>query len=57
MVEDVASFGGMLQLSVRLGNTQLFIVADRSSKQINGPCRLDIDPVNPGLEDFMITSR
>jgi ABC-type Fe3+/spermidine/putrescine transport system ATPase subunit/ABC-type sulfate transport system permease component len=44
MVEDIASFGGMLQLSVRLGNTPLSIVADRSSNQINGPCRLDIDP-------------
>jgi molybdate transport system permease protein len=45
MVEDIASFGSMLQLSVRLGNTPLLIVADgRTSTQINGPCRLDIDP-------------
>jgi molybdate transport system ATP-binding protein/molybdate transport system permease protein len=44
MIEDIASFGGMLQLSVRLGNTPLFIVADRSVDPINGPCRLDIDP-------------
>jgi molybdate transport system ATP-binding protein/molybdate transport system permease protein len=43
-VEDIASFGGMFQLSARLGNTQLLIVADRSSNQINGPCRIDIDP-------------
>jgi ABC-type Fe3+/spermidine/putrescine transport system ATPase subunit/ABC-type sulfate transport system permease component len=44
MVEDIASFGSMLQLSVRLGNTPLLIVADGTSTQINGPCRLDIDP-------------
>jgi molybdate transport system permease protein len=44
MVEDIASFGSMHQLSVRLGNTPLLIVADGSSTQINEPCRLDIDP-------------
>lgn len=44
MIEDIASFGGMLQLSVRLGNTTLFVLADRSVDPINGPCRLNIDP-------------
>jgi ABC-type Fe3+/spermidine/putrescine transport system ATPase subunit/ABC-type sulfate transport system permease component len=44
MVEDIASFGSMLQFSVRLGDTPLLIVADGSSTQIDGPCRLDIDP-------------
>jgi ABC-type sugar transport system ATPase subunit len=44
MIEDIASFGGRLQLSIRLGNVPLFVLADRSLNQINGPCRLDIDP-------------
>jgi ABC-type Fe3+/spermidine/putrescine transport system ATPase subunit/ABC-type sulfate transport system permease component len=44
MVEDIASFGGVLQLSVRLGNTSLSVLTDRSADPINGPCRLDIDP-------------
>ena len=44
MIEDIASFGAMLQLSVRLGNVPLLVLADRSLNRINGPCRLDIDP-------------
>jgi ABC-type Fe3+/spermidine/putrescine transport system ATPase subunit/ABC-type sulfate transport system permease component len=43
-IEDVASFGGMLQLCVRLGNVRLRVLADPSLDPINGPCRLDIDP-------------
>ncbi len=44
MVEDIASFGGVLQLSVRLGNTSLSVLTDRSADPVNGPCRLNIDP-------------
>jgi ABC-type Fe3+/spermidine/putrescine transport system ATPase subunit/ABC-type sulfate transport system permease component len=43
-IEDIAPFGGMLQLSVRLGNTSLFLRADRSFNQMNRLCRFDIDP-------------
>jgi ABC-type Fe3+/spermidine/putrescine transport system ATPase subunit/ABC-type molybdate transport system permease subunit len=43
-IEDIASFGGVLQLSVRLGNTSLSVLTDRSADPINGPCRLNIDP-------------
>jgi ABC-type Fe3+/spermidine/putrescine transport system ATPase subunit/ABC-type sulfate transport system permease component len=43
-IEDVASLGGMLQLSVRLGGIQLRVLTDPSLDPINGPCRLDIDP-------------
>jgi ABC-type sugar transport system ATPase subunit/ABC-type sulfate transport system permease component len=43
-IEDVTSFGGRLQLSVRLGTTPLLVLADRSLNQIDGPCRLNIDP-------------
>jgi molybdate transport system permease protein len=43
-IEDIAPFGGMLQLSVRLGNTSLFVRADRSFNQMNRLCRFDIDP-------------
>ena len=43
-IEDIAPFGGMLQLSVRLGNTLLFVRADRSFSQMNRLCRFDIDP-------------
>jgi ABC-type Fe3+/spermidine/putrescine transport system ATPase subunit/ABC-type sulfate transport system permease component len=43
-IEDVASLGGMLQLSVRLGGIKLRVLTDPSFNPINGPCRLDIDP-------------
>jgi molybdate transport system permease protein len=43
-IGDVASLGGMLQLSVRLGGIQLRVLTDPSFDPINGPCRLDIDP-------------
>jgi molybdate transport system permease protein len=43
-IEDVASLGSMLQLSVRLGGILLRVLADPSFDPINGPCRLDIDP-------------
>ena len=43
-IGDVASLGGMLQLSVRLGGIQLRVLTDPSLDPINGPCRLDIDP-------------
>jgi molybdate transport system permease protein len=43
-IQDVASFGAMLQLTVRLGDAQLSILAHRSSDPIIGPCRLNIDP-------------
>jgi len=43
-IEDIAPFGGMLQLSVRLGNTSLLVRADRSFNQMNRLCRFDIDP-------------
>jgi ABC-type Fe3+/spermidine/putrescine transport system ATPase subunit/ABC-type sulfate transport system permease component len=43
-IEDVASLGGMLQLSVRLGSNLMRVLADPSFDPINGPCRLDIDP-------------
>jgi ABC-type Fe3+/spermidine/putrescine transport system ATPase subunit/ABC-type sulfate transport system permease component len=43
-IEDIAPFGGMLQLSVRLGNTSLFVRVDRSFNQMNRLCRVDIDP-------------
>ena len=43
-IEDIAPFGGMLQLSVRLGNTSLLLRADRSFNQMNRLCRFDIDP-------------
>jgi ABC-type Fe3+/spermidine/putrescine transport system ATPase subunit len=43
-IQDVASFGAMLQLIVRLGNTQLSVLAQRSTNPIIGACRLNIDP-------------
>jgi ABC-type Fe3+/spermidine/putrescine transport system ATPase subunit len=43
-IQDVASFGAMLQLSVRLGGTPLCVLAHRSFDPITGPCRLNIDP-------------
>jgi ABC-type Fe3+/spermidine/putrescine transport system ATPase subunit/ABC-type sulfate transport system permease component len=43
-IEDITPFGGMLRLSVRLGNTSLFVLAGRGLNQINKPCRFDIDP-------------
>jgi ABC-type Fe3+/spermidine/putrescine transport system ATPase subunit/ABC-type sulfate transport system permease component len=43
-IEDVTSFRGTLQLRVRLGSTPLLVLADRSLNQIEGPCRLNIDP-------------
>jgi ABC-type Fe3+/spermidine/putrescine transport system ATPase subunit/ABC-type sulfate transport system permease component len=43
-IENVASFGVMLQLSVRLGDTPLCVLADRSFDPVTGPCRLNIDP-------------
>ena len=44
VVEDITSFGGMLQLSVRLGNTPLLVLTERSTDQINRRCRLNIAP-------------
>jgi ABC-type Fe3+/spermidine/putrescine transport system ATPase subunit len=41
---DVASFGAMLQLSVRLGGTSLSVLTHRSLDPITGPCRVNIDP-------------
>jgi len=43
-IQDVASFGAMLQLSVRLGGVLLSVLAHRSLDPIIGPCRLSIDP-------------
>jgi ABC-type Fe3+/spermidine/putrescine transport system ATPase subunit len=43
-IQDVASFGAMLQLSVRLGGISLCVLAHRSLDPITGPCRLNIDP-------------
>jgi ABC-type Fe3+/spermidine/putrescine transport system ATPase subunit/ABC-type sulfate transport system permease component len=43
-IEDVTPFGGRLQLSVRLGNTPLLVLADRNFNQTDGSCRLNIDP-------------
>ncbi|MBV8143130.1 MAG: ABC transporter ATP-binding protein, partial [Verrucomicrobia bacterium] len=43
-VQDIASFGAMLQLSVRLGGTLLSVLAHRSVDPAAGPCRLNIDP-------------
>ncbi len=43
-IQDIASFGAMLQLSVRLGDTPLCVLAHRSLHPITGPCRLNIDP-------------
>jgi ABC-type Fe3+/spermidine/putrescine transport system ATPase subunit/ABC-type sulfate transport system permease component len=40
---DVASFGAMLQLSVRLGGTSLSVLTHRSLDPITGPCRVSID--------------
>jgi molybdate transport system permease protein len=45
-IEDIAPFGGMLQLSVRLGNTSLFVRVDRSFNQMNRLCGVDIDPLS-----------
>jgi molybdate transport system permease protein len=41
---EVASFGSMLQLVVRLGDAQLAALAQRSPDVSIGPCRLNIDP-------------
>jgi molybdate transport system permease protein len=43
-IQDVASVGTMLQLSVRLGDNPLYVLAHRNSDPITGPCRLSIDP-------------
>jgi ABC-type Fe3+/spermidine/putrescine transport system ATPase subunit/ABC-type sulfate transport system permease component len=43
-IEDVASIRGTLQLRVRLGSAPLLVLADQSLNQIEGPCRLNIDP-------------
>jgi ABC-type Fe3+/spermidine/putrescine transport system ATPase subunit/ABC-type sulfate transport system permease component len=43
-IQDVASFGAMLQLSVRLGGTSLSVLTHRSLDPITGPCRVNIDP-------------
>jgi molybdate transport system permease protein len=43
-IQDVASVGAMLQLSVRLGDNPLYVLAQRNSDPITGPCRLSIDP-------------
>ena len=43
-IQDVASVGAMLQLSVRLGDNPLYVLAHRNSDPIIGPCRLSIDP-------------
>jgi molybdate transport system permease protein len=43
-IQDVASFGAMLQISVRLGDTPLCVLVHRSLDPVTGPCRLNIDP-------------
>ena len=43
-IEDVASLGGMLELSVRLSGIPMRVLADPSVNPITGSCRLDIDP-------------
>jgi molybdate transport system permease protein len=43
-IEDVASLGGMLELSVRLSGIPMRVLADPSFNPITGSCRLDIDP-------------
>jgi molybdate transport system permease protein len=43
-IQEVASFGAMLQLTVRLGEVQLAALVQRSPDVGIGPCRLNIDP-------------
>jgi molybdate transport system permease protein len=43
-IEDVASLGGMLELSVRLSGIPMRVLADPSGNPNTGSCRLDIDP-------------
>jgi ABC-type Fe3+/spermidine/putrescine transport system ATPase subunit len=43
-IQDVASFGAMLQLSVRLGDSALTVLVHRGMDPSIGPCRLNIDP-------------
>jgi ABC-type Fe3+/spermidine/putrescine transport system ATPase subunit/ABC-type sulfate transport system permease component len=43
-IQEVASFGAMLQLTVQLGEVQLTALAQRSPNLSIGPCRLNIDP-------------
>jgi ABC-type Fe3+/spermidine/putrescine transport system ATPase subunit/ABC-type sulfate transport system permease component len=44
VIEDIIPFGSRLQLSVRLGRTSLLVLANQQVNEVNGPCRLDIDP-------------
>jgi molybdate transport system permease protein len=43
-IEDVSPLAGNLELSVRLGDTLIRVLADPGLDPIVGPCRLDIDP-------------
>ena len=42
-IQEVASFGVMLQLSVRLGESTLSVIVHRSTDPRIGPCRLNMD--------------
>jgi ABC-type Fe3+/spermidine/putrescine transport system ATPase subunit/ABC-type sulfate transport system permease component len=44
IIEDIIPFGSRLQLSVRLGHTPLLVLTNQQVNQIDGLCRLDIDP-------------
>jgi molybdate transport system ATP-binding protein/molybdate transport system permease protein len=43
-IQEIASFGAMLQLIVQLGDAQLSALAQRTADVRIGPCRLNIDP-------------
>ncbi len=43
-IQEIASFGAMLQVIVDLGDVQLSVMAQRSPDVSIGPCRLNIDP-------------
>jgi molybdate transport system permease protein len=42
-IQEVASFGAMLQLSVRLGESTLSVLVPRNTGPRIGPCRLNMD--------------
>jgi molybdate transport system permease protein len=42
-IQEVASFGAMLQLSVRLGESTLCVLVHRNTGPRIGPCRLNVD--------------
>jgi ABC-type Fe3+/spermidine/putrescine transport system ATPase subunit len=43
-IQEIASFGAMLQVIVQLGDVQLTVLAQRSADASIGPCRLNVDP-------------